>query len=66
VFQRITYRSVVSGRKMMPRIGQMTGPNARSIQGVKIHMSTTAKRGERSAISANKHPIEASFLPSAG
>jgi hypothetical protein len=38
-------------------MGQMTGPNARSTQGVKIQVSITASRGESAAISKNKHPI---------
>ena len=57
VFHRITYRSVVSGRKTTPRMGQMIGPKARSTHGVKIHISTTARRGESAAISKKMHHI---------
>jgi hypothetical protein len=41
----------------------MIGPKARSTQGVKIHISSTASRGESAAISTKRHPIGPSFLP---
>src|SRR5262249_1628789 len=39
-----------------PRIGQMIGPKARSTQGVKIHISATARRGDKSAINTKMQP----------
>jgi hypothetical protein len=51
---------MVSGKKMIPRIGQMIGPNARSTQGVKIHISATARRGDKSAMSTKMQPNGAS------
>ena len=41
---------------MIPRIGQISGPNARSTQGVKIHTSASAKRDDKSAIRTKMQP----------
>src|SRR5262249_17942118 len=63
VFQRITYTRVVSGRKMMPRMGQMIGPKARSTQGVKIHVSARASRGEKIAMNSSRNIVRSLSPP---
>src|ERR1044072_3733165 len=45
---------------MIPRIGQISGPNARSTQGVKIHISASARRDDKSAIRTKMQPKGAS------
>src|SRR5262245_51867165 len=46
---------------MSPRTGQTIGPKARSTHGVKIHISTTASRGESAAIKTKIQPTAPSY-----
>src|SRR5690242_12866478 len=51
-----TYMIVVKGRNARPSNGATNLPKARSTNGVKTHMNSSARRGEATANSAKTHP----------